>query len=124
VIQGLSVRENLLLGGYSLSHRDRLRRFGEIIELFPLLAPLLDIPAGLLSGGQQQETVLARSLMPRPDLMLVDEPMLGLDAVNRLNLASLLTDVWRRGTSLLIAEHRTDDLVSYVTHSVVIGAQQ
>lgn len=75
----MSVKENLLMGGYILTRRAEVeRRMEEVFELFPLLKERLSQRARTLSGGQQQMLSMGRALMLRPDLIMLDEPTLGL----------------------------------------------
>jgi branched-chain amino acid transport system ATP-binding protein len=78
VFAELDVTENLLLGGYRASRRQRAARLAEVLELFPQLAEHRGRRADSLSGGQQQLLAIGRALMARPQLMLLDEPSLGL----------------------------------------------
>jgi branched-chain amino acid transport system ATP-binding protein len=74
----LSVRENLLLGGQFLSPAHRAERFDEMLTRYPVLAKKRDAPAAALSGGERQILSLARALMTRPRILLLDEPSAGL----------------------------------------------
>jgi branched-chain amino acid transport system ATP-binding protein len=109
----LTVEENLLLGAAARGRRDR-HDYGELLELFPILGERLQLPAASLSGGEQQQLAIARSLMSRPRLLLLDEPTLGLaPRLVRLvfDLIARLRD--RQGLSVLLVEqnvHQALDL--------------
>ena len=75
----MSVRENLLLGAYNKRSREKIEDTLELIyNLFPILKERKDQPAGTLSGGEQQMLAIARTLMTRPKIMLLDEPSQGI----------------------------------------------
>jgi urea transport system ATP-binding protein len=74
----LTVEENLLMGMATLSGREAARISGEIYELFPVLKEMLGRRGGDLSGGQQQQLAIARALLQRPALIILDEPTEGI----------------------------------------------
>ncbi|HKV43296.1 MAG TPA: ABC transporter ATP-binding protein [bacterium] len=101
----LSVRENLLLGAYT--RRDRagvdedLRR---TLDLFPVVADRLSLPASQLSGGEQQMVALGRALMAHPRLFLIDEPSLGLAPIAVQALMDVIARLRTAGASVLLVE--------------------
>lgn len=78
VFSALTIRENLQVGGHYLAKADCARRMDELAALYPVLARKMDMRAASMSGGERQILALARALMPRPGILLLDEPSAGL----------------------------------------------
>ncbi len=104
VFADLTVGQNLRLGAFTARERG-IRR--DVLELFPILGERLDQPAGLLSGGQQQMLAIARALMARPRLLLLDEPSLGLAPIVVGEIAEALQRIAAAGTAILLADQST-----------------
>lgn len=104
VLPTLSIDENIQLGGYFLSGAEIRRRSAEMYELFPDLATKRHRLAASLSGGQRKMLGIAKALVSRPKLLLMDEPSSGLAPVFVKQLLEVLQTAIVGGTALLLAE--------------------
>jgi len=102
----LSVHDNLMMGAYTRTDRDAVQRdLEQVHAYFPILKERARQDAGLLSGGQQQMLAISRGLMSRPELMLLDEPSLGLSPKLTQEIFDIIVRINReRGTTLLLVE--------------------
>ena len=106
VFPDLTVIENLMLGAYTRREpAGTAARLSEVIELFPLLAERRSQRAGTLSGGEQQMLAVGMALMPRPRLMMMDEPSIGLAPVLVQRVLETVRQINRRfGTAIILVE--------------------
>lgn len=106
IFVSLSVHENLQMGAYTRSESVD-GEISNIYDRFPNLAQRRDMPASVLSGGEQQMLAIGRALLSRPRLMMLDEPSLGLSPILVQELFELIGDLNRDGLSILLVEQNT-----------------
>jgi branched-chain amino acid transport system ATP-binding protein len=105
VFANMCVRENLHLGAYQRNDKDGIRAdLDKIYSLFPVLAERREQRSGTLSGGEQQMLAIGRALMARPQLLLLDEPSLGLAPLIVRKIFSIIREINAAGTTIFLVE--------------------
>jgi branched-chain amino acid transport system ATP-binding protein len=117
----MTVRENLEIGGHARHARPhRADTLAQVLEIFPALAERLEAPAGTLSGGQQQMVAIGRGLMARPQLLLLDEPSLGLAPSIVLDMFDAIRRIHARGTAVLLVEQNVGMALDIAEQAAVL----
>jgi branched-chain amino acid transport system ATP-binding protein len=117
-----TVEENLLLGGAGRTSRRGLDDdLEELYGLFPVLREFSGRKAGALSGGQQQQLAIARALVARPKVLLLDEPSLGLAPVLVDRVFETLAEIRRRGVTVVLVEQRAQRTVAFADRTYVLS---
>jgi len=117
----MSVRENLEMGAYpARARRLRGQTTGEVLKLFPRLAERGSQLAGTLSGGEQQMLAIARALLSKPKLLMLDEPSLGLAPVLVKEVFKVVQQINREGVTVLLVEQNTQNALAIAARGYVL----
>ena len=119
----MSVRENLLMGAYArrkTGAADIEAAMEEVLEIFPRVKERLSQLGGTLSGGEQQMVAVARALMARPKLIIMDEPSMGLAPALVERVYDVIAEIKRRNTAMLIVEQNANMALSVAERGYVL----
>ncbi|MCY7730293.1 ABC transporter ATP-binding protein [Aerococcus urinaeequi] len=121
VFKGMSVKENLLMGAYTRKDRDGLKEDMEkSFEYFPIIKERLNQDAATLSGGEQQMVAMARALMAKPKLLLLDEPSMGLAPLFIQQIFNIIEEINAAGTTVLLIEQNAKQALSISDRAYVM----
>lgn len=121
VFPAMSVLENLEMGAYLRRDKAEIKKDMEaVFAWFPILAQRRKQAAGTLSGGEQQMLAMGRALMSRPQIMLMDEPSMGLAPLLVREIFSIIKDINSQGTTILLVEQNAKMALSIANRAYVI----
>ena len=122
VFPDLSVEMNLMAGAYTRTDRAAIRAdLQKYYKKFPILEERKGQKAGLMSGGEQQMLAIARSLMSRPKLLMLDEPSLGLAPVVVDDIYKIITEIAAEGTTILLVEQNATRALHVADHAYILA---
>ena len=117
----MTVRDNVMMGCYHANAREgAAARFEEVLEIFPRVRERLDQLAGSLSGGEQQMVAIARGLMAKPRLLMLDEPSLGLAPIIVQQMFGIVERICAMGTTVLLVEQKAFHALKIAQRAYVI----
>ncbi|HVQ91788.1 MAG TPA: ABC transporter ATP-binding protein [Mycobacteriales bacterium] len=120
IFPGMTVLENLEMGTYARKSPDRAGDLDRVFTLFPRLAERRKQYGGTLSGGEQQMLAIARAMMARPTLLLLDEPSMGLAPLIVQQIFGILREINKQGTTILLVEQNATQALSLSDRAYVL----
>ena len=119
IFAGMTVAENLSLGAYAMSEKDTAAQLETVGALFPVLRERMNDIAGNFSGGQQQMLAIARGLMAKPRILVLDEPSLGVAPLLVAEIFRLIVALRQQGITILLAEQNARQALSIADRGYV-----
>lgn len=121
LFSSMTVKENLLMGAYNKSSKHLVKQNLEYVyDLFPDLMQKSKEKAGSLSGGQQQMVAIARGLMANPDVLILDEPSIGLSPIMTQSVLDVIKKINQNGITILIAEQNVVQVLKIAHRGYVL----
>jgi branched-chain amino acid transport system ATP-binding protein len=121
IFPGMSVLENLDMGAYTRRDRSRYSEdLDRVFDLFPVLAERRKQPGGTLSGGEQQMLAMGRALMAEPQVLLLDEPSMGLAPKLVTQIFGIIAEINQQGTTILLVEQNAQQALTHAHRSYVL----
>ncbi len=120
IFSDMTVEENLKIGGITTKASERAELLDEMVELFPVLRDKWDTPAGYMSGGEAQQLAIARALMSKPKLIMMDEPSLGLAPILVDLVFELLDTLRSQGRTILVVEQNATRMLEVADRAYVL----
>jgi branched-chain amino acid transport system ATP-binding protein len=121
VFPRMTVRENLELGAYTRTSKAEIAEdTARVLDIFPRLGERFEQKAGTMSGGEQQMLAIARAMMSRPRLLLLDEPSLGLSPKLVQTIFAVIRDINARGTTILLIEQNARQALAVAARGYVL----
>lgn len=120
----LTVRENLEMGGYILDHNLLLQRIDYVTNFFPILQERISQQSGTLSGGERRMLAIGRALITNPDLLVLDEPSLGLAPLVVDSVFERINAIHNEGTTILVVEQNARRALGLADYGYVIKLGQ
>lgn len=117
----LSVAENLALGAYTLPKARIAEEVERWVAVFPVLGERMDQMGGSLSGGEQQMLAIARAMMSRPELLLLDEPSTGLSPVLTRRMFDAIAEIGASGVTVVVVEQNVGEAMRIATQTSVLA---